>query len=87
VEQQLAEAMEQLRGLGADMAKKREVSQRVKKLRKDIADRVRSGSARVRLLQLSQLRTMQRMQPTSAVQVRSTARDSYHANGSNDALH
>jgi hypothetical protein len=42
VEQQLAEAMEQLRGLGADMEKKREVSQRVKKLRKDIADRVRS---------------------------------------------
>lgn len=41
VEQQLAEAMEQLRGLGADMEKKREVSQRVKKLRKDIADRVR----------------------------------------------
>jgi hypothetical protein len=41
VEQQLAEAMEQLQGLGADMEKKREVSQRVKKLRKDIADRVR----------------------------------------------
>jgi hypothetical protein len=41
VEQQLAEAMEQLQGLGADMEKKREVSRRVKKLRKDIADRVR----------------------------------------------
>ena len=40
MEQQLAEAMEQLQGLGADMEKKREVSQRVKKLRKDIADRV-----------------------------------------------
>ncbi len=76
MEQQLAEAMEQLRGLGADMDKKREVSQRVKKLRKDIADRVRSESAGVQLLQLFQRRCLHRMQPTSVVQVRSTARDS-----------
>lgn len=45
VEKQLDAAMEQLQGLGADMDKKHAVSKVVKRLRKEIAEKVRTDQA------------------------------------------